>query len=175
MLDLSITEFLNEYSTEALNFKALLEMMQSSGIEFRNRRMIGPLGVATFYCIYLDIEKIKYSCSDKMIYFTILHEMAHYKRICRMGKGTLIEMLSLEDQEAFCQHVIGEEIVADRYACYVYQCLNGKEYPRHMTQQLHLSQAQDLYKPMINRYMFGKVKNNEETYIALWEGFIVND
>lgn len=174
MLDLSITELLIDRSTEDLDFKTLLEIMKASGIEFRNRKMRGPLGIATFYCIYLDIEHMRMACNRETIYFVILHEMAHYKRISRMGKEKLIEILSFEDLEIFCKHVITEEIIADRYACYVFQYLNGSSYPRRCTQQLHLEYQEEQYKYQLKKYFFGKI-NNEETYIAFWESFVINE
>lgn len=169
MIDESIREGLLAKHGE-VNFKAIIAFMDSTGIEFRDRKLTWPLGVATFYCLYLDLEHLnKYD--DKIIAFVILHEIAHYKRIARVGKDKTIEILSTEDFDEFCKYVINEEIIADRYSCLLYQKFNGFSFPRKATQQLEIPERQIKYRE-IAKQLFGVIKNSEETYIKLLESFL---
>jgi len=169
MVDESIKEVLNNKHGE-LNFKGLLAFMEATGIEFRERALRWPVGIATFYCVYIDLERLS-KFNDKMTFFVILHEIAHYKRIARFGKEHIINMLSLEDFEEFCEHVITEEIVADRYACQLYQRFNQQAFPRLATQQLHLEEKQKEYKKTAEQ-LFGVIQHSEENYIKLLESFL---
>lgn len=169
MIDESIRTVLNEKHGD-LNFKGLLAHMEASGIDFKASGLIGPIGLATFYCVYIDMEKIN-AYHDKMLFFVILHEMGHFKRITKVGKDTIIGMLSLENFEEFFAHVIGEEIAADRYACYCYNLLNREVFPRHHTQQLDKPSNQSKYR-FNARMLFGKIQNNEENYKRLLESFL---
>jgi hypothetical protein len=172
MIDESLkTALLEKHGT--LDFKALVAFMESTGINYQNRRMRGPMGLATYHTVYVDLAVIN-QYPDNLLYFIILHETAHYKRIERMGgKDVVIKMLSIEDFEEFCQHVIGEEIVADRYACFVYQILTKFRFPREATQNLHMKHIQDRYKEKSAVHLFGVVKNNEDVYHQLLESFLI--
>jgi hypothetical protein len=154
-----------------LNFNSLLDFMEASGIEFKDRKLRGPMGIATYFCIYLDLHKID-AYNDKMLFFVILHEIAHYKRIARVGKEHIIKMLSLEDFEEFCTHVITEEIIADRYGCYVFYLLNKNIFPREATQRLDEKYRQVQYKHTA-KHLFGQIQNNEENYKRVLESFLV--
>jgi len=170
MIDESIKTHLRSKPSQ-LDFEALISFMESTGIEYRDRRLRGPLGLTTYYCIYLDMEKLM-TVHEKLMYFVILHETAHYKRIVKMGgKDGVIKVLSNEDFEEFFNHVIGEEIFSDRYACHVYHKLNKFNFPREATQQLHLEERQRQYKGNA-RQLFGVVQNNEENYKRLLESFV---
>ncbi len=153
-----------------LNFNDLLHYMENSGIIFNARRLRGPMGIATYFCIYLDMDKIdKYH--DMMLFFIILHEIGHYKRITKMGKEHVIKMLSLEDFEDFCTHVIGEEIIADRYGSYMFYLFNKNIFPREATQQLDNKYKRSQYKHT-TKHLFGKIQNNEENYKKVLKSFL---
>jgi hypothetical protein len=172
MIDQSIKTALLEKHGE-LNFKGLLDFMESTGIDYLSHGLDRIFGMATCYGIYLDLNKID-EYHDKFLFFIILHETAHYKRIEQMGgKDAMIKILSTEDFEEFCGHVIGEEIFADRYACFVYQILNNETFPREATQKLHIKEVQERYKHSSAIRLFGVVKNSEEIYKQLVESFLV--
>jgi hypothetical protein len=80
-------------------------------------------------------------------------------------------MFSIDDFEKFCHHVIHEEIVADRYATYVYYLLNKEIFPKEATQQLDMEINKRRYQSTI-KDLFGIVKNNEEDYVKLLESFV---
>jgi len=169
MVDEVIKIVLKEKHGE-LNFNGLLEFMEFSSIDFKARKLRGPMGIATYFCIYLDMDKID-TYHDQMLFFVILHEIAHYKRIAKVGKEHIIKMLSLEDFEEFCTHVITEEIIADRYGCYVFYLLNKNIFPRGATQQLDIDYRRIQYKNTA-KYLFGQIQNNEENYKKVLESFL---
>ncbi len=120
MIDESIREALTKkINNSRLNFEGLLNLMENSGIDFKGRSLKGPQGISTFYGIYLNLGMFTHD-DDEMIFYIISHEIGHYKRYEKVGKENIIKMLSLKDFDDFCNHVIEEEIIADRYACFVY-------------------------------------------------------
>ena len=157
-----------------IDLNPLITIMEDSGIEFKNCKLNGPFGMATHLHVYLDLNKIIESFNPSMIWYIVLHEIGHYRRIQKMGKDKMLEMFSLDDFEAFYWHVITEEIFADRYASFIYYKNNKKEFPRNATQQLHLKGNQIKYKGSIEP-LFGVVKNNEKNYIELVESYIIKD
>lgn len=153
-----------------LNFIGLLEFMEQSGIPFKSRKLKGPLGLASFDGIYLDLNQI--GCyPSSLLFFIILHEMAHYKRITKFGKSKIVSLLSETDFELFVDHVVGEEIIADRYGCLMYRYFNGKTFPREATQNLHLPYKREKYKTVAS-LLYGKIQNDENKYDALLASFI---
>lgn len=173
MIDESIKNHLqNKVGT--LDFKALLDFMEASGIEYRKIGLRGAIGLCTDYCVYLDFNKLT-QLNDKIMYFVILHETAHYKRMQKMGgKDWVISNLSIKDFDAFCESIITEEIIADRFASYVYFLLNKELYPRKMTQQLDLEDNQPYYRGQL-KGVFNVVKNNEENYKNMITNFLINE
>ena len=157
-----------------VDLSPLIALMEASGVDFKNRKLNGPFGMATYLSVYLDVDKLLDCFNTRMIWFIILHEMGHFRRIQKMGKDKPISMFSLEDYDAFCNHIISEEIFADRYACFIYYLNNKQEFPRLATQQLYLVENQQRYKMAIQP-LFGVVKNKEENYIQLFESYIIQD
>lgn len=170
MIDKSIKDELNK---DNFDFAPLYEIMEQSGLVFKNQRLHWALGIATFDTIYLDMAKFS-SFTNESKYFIILHEMAHGKRIKKFGKKWVIERMSVENFEDFAQGVFVEEIIADRYACYMIWKLLKHSFPRHRTQQLHLPEVQEYYKPNIEP-IFGKVQYKEENYNKLFDTYIIKD
>lgn len=161
MIDESIKSSLLEKHGE-LNFNVLVKYMEDTEIFYYDRKMRGPIGVATPNGIYLDLFRLS-NYNDKMIFFIILHEIAHYKRIAKMGVDYMVDMLSDKDFDNFCSRVINEEIIADRYGCLLYQSFNKEVFPRDATQQLHLPNKELKYKnKLVN--VFGVVQHNSENW-----------
>jgi hypothetical protein len=170
MIDSSIRNILLLKHSQYLDFNALVSFMEATGIDYRDRHVRGSLALATSYCIYLDIKQLL-SYPDKFLYFVIIHETAHNKRIQKVGLDKIIEKLSIGDFDMFFNFVVEEEIAADRYGCFVFQQLTKTSYPREATQQLHLPIRQWQYRP-IAASLFGVVQNNKASYIALMESFV---
>lgn len=172
MIDRSIREEIWNNSRE-FNSIGLLKLMEDSGANFVDRNTIGIYGFATYHTVYLDLKRIK-QFPPTFLFFVILHETAHFKRITKMGgKDGIIQLLSITDFDEFVDAVINEEVIADRYACYVFNVLNGRLLSREVTQNLHHEQARANYKNNNARFLFGVVKNDEETYHRLCESFFV--
>lgn len=169
MIDQTIIDKVQELN-ENLNFNKLLEFMSDTGITYKNKRLKGPLGIATYDCVYLDLNNIlRYS--PNFLYFIILHETAHHKRMIAMGKSKLIELLSISEFNSFVEHVIEEEMIADRYGRYMFYKFNKISFPIDATQKLHEPYMRERYKP-VARSLFGVIQNNENKYDQLIESFL---
>jgi hypothetical protein len=157
-------------SKDGFDLNPILDFMEKSGIEYRDRTLKGPLGIATFYCVFLDISKLKHTFNNKMIAYVILHETGHFKRIEKMGKEHVINMMSNTNFESFSDHIIQEEMTADRYACHIFKTLTNEYLSREITQQLNIKSNRDRYVNQ-TRGMFGKI-TNEQTYKQYLEQFV---
>lgn len=154
---------------DGFDLNPILEFMEQTGIDYRDVPIKGPLGIASIYCVYLDVDKLINRLSNKRIAYVILHETAHFKRISRMGVDMVINRLSSLDFDDFSSHIIEEEMVADRYACHIFKRLSGEYLSREITQQLNIKSNRDKYVDQ-TRDMFGKI-NNEKTYKQYLEQF----
>jgi len=170
MIDSSIIQELSERHG-TYNFNALIEYMENSGYTYQDRSLRGPLAIATLNGVLLDMSMIK-RYGNKLVYFIILHETAHMKRIDRMGKDGMLRNLSIEDFKEFCNHIFEEEIFADRYACMLFYHFNKQIYYWSETQQLNLESRQREYEPMARMY-YGKIQNDEDKYNEMIDNFIV--
>lgn len=153
------------------DFAGLLRLMESSGIEFKASRLRGPIGLASLDCIYLDISMLD-RLSDKFMFYIVLHEMAHMKRIQKMGKIAMLARLSADKFEDYFNNIITEEIIADRYACLVFYSLTKEVFPAGMTQQLHLPAQQEKYQKIV-KGDFGVYKNDMDIYEKAIKKYII--
>lgn len=173
-----LSEKLKNTLTEKLsdcNVEGLICFMESVDVEYHIADLRGPLAMATFEGVFIDINRIidkSWMNDSRLMYFIILHETAHIKRMKKLGKTEILKNLSLEVFNDFFEHVIGEELIADRYGCYLYQKLNKKEFPSYMTQQLDLEINKERYKQTA-RGFFGRIQNDEKKYKELFEQFII--
>lgn len=151
----------------------LVCFMENSGVKYYLADLAGPLALASYYGVYIDINAIKNRTLNEMLfYFIIFHETAHMKRIKKMGKKQLLANLSTNDFNQFFEHVLEEELIADRYGCYIYYNMTKKEYPKYMTQQLDNEQNVERYKS-VARNLFGQIENDEKKYKELINKFII--
>jgi hypothetical protein len=166
----TLTDSLSEY-----NVDGLICFMENVDVEYYMADLRGPLAMATFEGVFLDIKKIKEKAwmgDTKLLYFVILHETAHIKRMTKLGKKEILRNLSLDVFDEFFEHVINEELIADRYGSYIYQKLNKEVFPKYMTQELHLDTNKERYKQNA-RGFFGRIQNDEKKYKELFEQFII--
>jgi len=174
-MDKTIREKLEGVRPErvTLDLEPILCFMENSGIDILDRNLKGPMGIGSIYCIYLDFDNLIRVFDTRMIGYVILHEIAHYKRIVKMGKYKVFEMLSSHDFDIFSNHIIEEEIIADRYARYSFLKLTKEVLPKEMTQQLDLEYNSRRYREK-NKAIFGVIENNEKSYVKLVESFVIN-
>ena len=154
-----------------LNFNGLIDLIEKSDITIKNTRLYGACGLATCNCVYLDMEMIDLYGDDRMTFYIILHEIGHFKRINRMGKKWMISLLSILDLTIFKDSIVHEEILADRYSCYIYNVLNKKILSRSMTQQLDKEENKNKYSKAI-KSLYGYVNNDEKRYDELVQSFL---
>ncbi len=157
------------------NVEGLISFMENSDIEYHMADLRGPLAMATFEGVFIDLKRIMsraWMDDTRLIYFVILHETAHIKRMKKLGKKEILRNLSLDVFEEFFEHVVGEELIADRYGSYVYQKLNNEIFPNHMTQALDIKINKDRYQQTA-RGFFGRIQNDEKKYKELFEQFII--
>ena len=171
MIDIAILEKLIERNGQ-YNFTKLVDYLLDTGFVYQDRKLRGPLAIATLNGVLLDMSVID-RYHDKLVYFILLHETAHMKRINRMGKEMMLSNLSIEDFGEFTARIFEEEIFADRYACSLFYHFNKEIYPWYETQQLNLKYKQDQYEKMARMY-YGKIQNNEEKYNEMINNFIID-
>ena len=171
IMEISIKEKLRNYN-DGFDLEPIIQYMENSGVNYVDKNLKGYLGIATIYCVYIDIDELKKRFNNKFIGYVILHETAHAKRIERMGLDNVIKMLSNDNFKDYSDHIIGEEVIADRYVCHIFKRLTGYNFPREATQQLNLKPNRDKYVESTKK-MFGKI-TNEETYKQYLEQFIAN-
>ena len=154
------------------NVEALICFMENAGVKYYMADLRGPLALATFYGVYIDINNIKTKgVSGMLMCFVILHETAHMKRIKKLGKKEILRNLSHKNFDDFFNHVLTEELIADRYGCYMYYNLTKEVYPKSMTQNLHIKDVADRYKSTA-RALYGEIDNDEKKYKELVNKFI---
>lgn len=157
------------------NVDGLINFMENSDVEYHMADLRGPLAMATFEGVFIDLKRIMdraWMDDTRLIYFVILHETAHIKRMKKLGKKEVLRNLSLEEFDEFFEHVVGEELIADRYGCHVYYKLNNENFPTCMTQQLDIKLNQEKYRQTA-RGFFGRIQNDEKKYKELFEQFII--
>jgi hypothetical protein len=173
MITTKIKEHLLERDeTSHLDFKGLVAFLEASEFEFVDCRLFNVVGMATVHRIHLDIDKLN-NFDNQFVFFIILHEYAHGIRMKKMGKAKIISMLSLEDFDELFEHVVNEELIADRYGRAIFHKFNGEEFPWYRTQMLDMETRRDAYEHVV-RMLHGVVDNDEEKYKMLMESFIVD-
>jgi hypothetical protein len=168
MLNEELKEKIRE-NLSGYNVESLISYMEEIDVPFYRADLMGPLAMATFEGVYLDFSRV---LNPQLMFFIILHETAHIKRMKKLGKQEILRNLSLDSFDGFFEHVLHEEQIADRYACYIYQKLNKDIYPSVMTQQLHLEENKIKYQQTA-RGFFGRIQNSEKKYKELFEQFII--
>ena len=170
MIDQTIITELKERHGK-YDFKTLISYMELSGFKFENKGLKGPVGLTTIDGVILDMSKLS-TMTDRMLYYVVLHEMAHMKRIDKFGVETVLDFLSIEDFEEFHGYLVREEVLADRFASRMFFCFNSNVFQEYETQQLHLRYNQDKYQ-RVSRLFHDKVKNKKENYYDLLKLIVI--
>jgi len=165
-------ELLSRHST-TLNFNALVEFMEESKVEFIGCELRNVLGMATGDKVRINMGVIGSQYAD-YLFFVILHEYCHTIRINRMGKKQLVESLSTENLDDLVDHVVGEEILADRYGSRMFFRFNNRIFPSDRTQRLHIKINKESYKNIVSG-IHGKIQGSEEKYDKLINSFIITE
>lgn len=164
-------DFLKEQLSK-LNYTALFSLVKENNIELVEAKILGGLGLTTPERIYLDKDKL--NCHrPSVIYFTILHEIYHYKRIHLLGDAFFVKQFSNDNFEEFHKFIVNEEKNADRYGRLMYFRFNKTEYPLNYTQMLHDEYNANRYK-FITKQMFELFRGKDSIdFKKLYEEFII--
>jgi hypothetical protein len=164
MLDDAVKKFLlNKEETSHLNFKLLHSWLTTLKVNIINSSIKNASALSTFNVIYVDLEHLNKHYKDDLIFFIFIHEIAHYKRMCKLGKEKILANLSLNDFDLFSDNIVSEELIADRYASLLFYIFNGILYPREKTQRLTETFFKTIYKKNTIKY-FNVINNSEENY-----------
>lgn len=170
MIDQTILKYLED-KPQQLDFKGLIEFMVESRIPFRKGLLLSSIAITTLDIIFLDLNKID-NLTNTRIFFIILHEIAHYKRMVKLGREEVIRRLSLDDFHQYSDFLINEEMIADRYARLLFYHFNKVSLPIVYTQQLDIASIKMQYKFNLLRD-FGFIQNKEERYYHLLNKYIL--
>ena len=173
MIDESLKMHLLERDNDGgLEFGLLVKLMEDSEYEFKGCKLLGPMGMATYKKAYFDLGRLE-DTDDQLAFFVILHEYCHVLKIDRIGKQGMIDQLSNEKFDIFMNHIISEEIIADRFASLMYYYYNKQQFPKYRTQRLEEQSQKDCYVSQVED-LYGVIKD-EESYDKLLKKFIVNE
>jgi hypothetical protein len=170
---ITLLQNLKNEELKTYNVDGLISFMENSDINYYMADLNGPLGMATFDGVYIDVNNIirNTPCKSDFLYFVILHETSHMKRMKKIGKEEILKNLSLTEFNEFFEHVVNEELISDKYALINYYKLNKFSFPIFYTQQLNLTENKEIYK-MTARGFFGKIQNDETKYNDFVKKFI---
>lgn len=172
MIDGDIIYFLTDLDSKSnLDFLKLITFINENDIPIFSNELVSAFGIATFYGIHLDIRLLK-TISHDIVFFIILHEIGHYKRIVKKGKQYHLHCLSDNNIDNLYNHILIEEMIADRYGSLVFRLLNGTTYPYEKTQRLRSISNQFKFYTTAQQ-MYNMVQNDEKKYNELINNFII--
>jgi len=163
---------LNRTKLNGLDFISLVQFLENSEFEFIGTKLAGALGMATYRKAFFNLERLEVE-DDQLVYFVMLHEYCHVLKVNKLGKEEMIKQLSTDNFNEFMNHMIGEEILADRFGSLMYFKMNKKQYPKYRTQMLENVDRAEEYVNQVGD-LFGMIKD-EETYEALLSTFIIHE
>jgi hypothetical protein len=168
---------MGEYS--GFNYVSVLEIAKENNIELIDAKLVGGImGIATHKCIYLDIDKIIDTIQvggfdwDKGL-FILYHEIAHYKRIKKIGDNEYLKRLTCDSVDDYCDYVINEEIFADRWATRMFYKFNNMIIPKNQTQGLWDKYIRKKYEKHI-KWDHQLIRNNVEAYDKVISNYVID-
>lgn len=142
---------------------------------FENRKVVdGAIvadikGFAMFDKIVVDGDKF-YDLPDMVQVFFLLHELCHSLRFDKLGTDHYLTLLANENFDEFADSVINEELIADRYASFIFYKLTGLTYNPYSTQRLTEDHYRNQYIKHVVPLLFKKFKNRQ-AYESFWANF----
>tara|TARA_R110000851_G_scaffold115810_5_gene241810 strand:- start:379 stop:918 length:540 start_codon:yes stop_codon:yes gene_type:complete len=143
-------------NSSVLHFESILEIVNDSNIKITNACLSDDIvGLTTLDCIYIDIYDIlsRLSVGEinlHKVFFILLHEIAHKKRIDKFGVDYHLNMLTTSDFKSFYEFIIFEELFADRWAALIFYFINQKKFHKSQTQELYITSNKELYITNLN-------------------------
>ena len=168
---------MGEYS--GYDFHSINHIARESNIQLIDAELYSNImGIATHKGVYLDIDKIINAVHGGQFdwnkaLFILYHELAHAKRIKKIGDDEHIKRLTCDDVKDFCDYVIGEEIFADRWATRMFYRFNQELFPFNQTQGLWNKHMRKEYASRI-KYDHEFIKNNAEDYEKVIGNYVID-
>jgi hypothetical protein len=171
-MDRRIADHILKWHYESdLNFIKLLSFIDDNNIPVVDSKLISAVGMATYYKIHLDLDSLDFQ-PPSLRYFIILHEIGHYKRLQKKGLEYHLHKLSSTNVNILYNHILNEEIIADKYGMFTFKRLTGVEYPYEMTQQL--KDYENKVKFIDTAYsLIGKLNGTEDSYKIMIQQYII--
>ena len=149
---MSFEDFIRRLNNMSLlNFETILTITNESDIKIINACLSDDIvGLTTLDCIYIDIYDIlsRLSVGEinlSKVFFILLHEIAHKKRIDKSGVAYHLNMLTTSDFKSFYEFIILEELFADRWASFIFYVITRNKLDKSQTQELYIKSNKDLY------------------------------
>lgn len=146
----------------SVDLQDVLNLLISENIPVKTHNKGDFTGLATLWGLYFNLNKL-WRYPNVIKYYIILHEIGHVKRMRKHGEDKVLSDFSQNDFDKFAESVINEEIIADRYASFVYYRLTGNVLPKNYTQKLDLPEYQERYKGLL-KSCHTNVDNDIESY-----------
>ena len=134
--NISFNKFIDEleYSSN-FDFNGLKNIFNVYGIIVKDSVLKGDiLGLTSFNSeIHFNMSKIKNLLENKIIshadiFFLILHELCHFIRIKKYGKDYHIKNIITDNFDEFCEFLLYEEMVCDKFSTIYFYKFNKLKY-----------------------------------------------
>lgn len=139
-------KILRKLSNDEINFSPLIEIIKKDNIPIKFSILMPRIwGFAT----YDEINITEYFDDKKKLYFVILHEIAHYKRLRKYSFNEIVLKHEVFFKTKDFDLVINEERIADRYALIVGSYLTNFDFS-YYKQDLYEQYDIERYKNMLS-------------------------
>ncbi len=126
-------------------------------------------GIAMFDKIIIDVDQLS-DLNPRIQVFCLLHELCHSLRFDKLGADHYLKMLANENFDEFAYMVIYEELLADRFASFMFYRLTNMTYRWDETQKLSHPYYRNQYVKNMVPLLFKKIKNRK-AYEKFWAKF----
>lgn len=167
-------ELFSNLHSDRYNFNGLYQFIVDNNIPIEFVRFnVSALGMASFNKVYIK-KDLLYCDVDLNLYFMVIaHEIGHYLSYKKYGLEYHLDRLSSTDWNYFYEHIIHEEIFAEKFACILYYKLNKHVYYGYR-QDLHLKENRREYKKLTKKHLFKRYTNDVEDYQKAVDSLIIN-
>lgn len=158
-----------------LDMTKYINYIKSTGFDIVNTTLNHSVaGLVIKDKVYIDLGRlVEHNTPNKVILFIVLHEIAHAKRIAKIGIDEHLVSLTNKNFGEFADYVIKEEIFADRWASIMMYKLLGYEFPRGFTQELDTNKVKaDFYKTRLTDTHDMFVKYEDKAFQLLEKEYV---
>lgn len=166
----SFIKVLRKLSTNELDFRGIIDIIKRDNINIKLSHISHSIGGFTYFN---QIHINEWFLSKEKLYFIILHEIAHYKRLSKYSLDELIIMHKNMFESKDFELILNEERIADKYASIIGSYLTNYDLSIYK-QRLYEEEDIEKYKSNI-KFIFNIGDSNYLTHIEkikkmiLWE------